>query len=187
MHRTMSRIVTVGALVLTTPAFAACEGQARRATGPAPASPQPSAIDAAVRVDTVARGLENPWALAFLPDRRILVTERPGRLRIVEQNGTLSAPLAGVPDVAARGQGGLLDVAVDPRFGENQFIYLSYSEPADNGTSGTSVARARLGNGRLENGQVISRQVPEGGGNMHFGPRIGLDLVGGLFITQGAR
>jgi glucose/arabinose dehydrogenase len=164
----------------------ACEAQAPR-TGPAPASPQPRPIAAPVRVDTVVDGLEHPWALAFLPDGRILVTERPGRLRIVDRNGTLSAPLGGVPAVAARQQGGLLDVALDPRFGENQLVYLSFSEPADDGTSGTSVARGRLGNGRLENVQVIYRQTPKVRSSLHFGSRLVFDREGRLFVTQGDR
>jgi glucose/arabinose dehydrogenase len=164
----------------------ACEAQAPR-TGPAPASPQPRPIAAPIRVDTVADGLEHPWALAFLPDARILVTERPGRLRIVDRNGNLSGPLAGVPAVAARGQGGLLDIAIDPRFAENQLVYLSFSEPADDGTSGTSVARGRLGNGRLEDVQVIYRQTPKVRSNMHFGSRLVFDREGQLFITQGDR
>src|SRR5687767_3100525 len=88
------------------------------ALGQVPRSPTPASTDGVVRVDTVVRGLVNPWALAFLPDGRILVTERPGRLRIVAVNGTLSEPLSGVPAVQARGQGGLLDVAIDPKFGE---------------------------------------------------------------------
>ena len=187
MRRTMSRMAVASGLLLATPALIACEAQAPRATGPAPASPQPSAIDAPVRVDTVARGLEHPWALAFLPDGRILVTERPGRLRIVERNGTLSQPLAGVPAVAARGQGGLLDVAVDPRFADNGLVYLSYSEREDNGTSGTSVARGRLGAAGLENVQVIYRQAPKVRSDMHFGSRLVFDREGRLFITQGDR
>jgi glucose/arabinose dehydrogenase len=144
-------------------------------------------MDAPVRVDTVARGLEHPWALAFLPDGRILVTERPGRLRIVDRSGTLSPPLGGVPTVAARGQGGLLDVAVDPRFADNRLIYLSFSEPADDGTSGTSVARGRLGAAGLENVQVIYRQAPKVRSEMHFGSRLVFDREGRLFITQGDR
>src|SRR5258705_13355901 len=77
----------------------------------------------------VAKGLQHPWGLAFLPDGRMLVTERPGRLRLVSRDGVLSAPLQGVPQVYAHGQGGLLDVVIDPKFGENQRVYLSYSEP----------------------------------------------------------
>jgi glucose/arabinose dehydrogenase len=144
-------------------------------------------VAAPIRVDTIATGLEHPWGLAFLPDGRILVTERPGRLRIVDRNGTLSEPLAGVPAVVARGQGGLLDVAIDPRFAENRFVYLSYAEPADDGTSGTAVARGRLGDARLENVQVIYRQTPKVRSNMHFGSRLVFDREGRLFITQGDR
>src|SRR5215203_7201286 len=105
-------------------------------------------------VETVARGLNHPWALAFLPDGRMLVTERPGRLRIVEPGGRVSAPLGGVPAVYARGQGGLLHVALDPRFAENRLVYLSFAEAGEGG-AGTAVARGRLGDGRLEDVQVI--------------------------------
>jgi glucose/arabinose dehydrogenase len=172
--------------ILTASAVTACEAQAPR-TGPAAASSQPGAIAAPIRVDTVARGLEHPWALAFLPDGRILVTERPGRLRIVERDGTLSEPLGGVPEVLAEGQGGLLDVAVDPRFADNQLVYLSFSELDDNGRSGTSVVRGRLGSGRLENVQAIYRQVPKVRSAMHFGSRLVFDREGRLFVTQGDR
>ena len=183
MLRTIPRFAAAACWTL---AATACEAQAPR-TGPAPSSPQPRPIDAPVRVDTVARGLENPWALALLPDGRILVTERPGRLRVVDRNGTLSGPVAGVPEVAARGQGGLLDVAIDPRFAENQLVYLSYSEAADDGTSGTAVARGRLAGGRLEGLQVIFRQTPKVRSAMHFGSRLVFDREGRLFVTLGDR
>jgi aldose sugar dehydrogenase len=150
----------------------------------APRSPTPASTDGVVRVDTVARGLVNPWALAFLPDGRILVTERPGRLRIVTPTGTLSDPLSGVPEVHARGQGGLLDVALDPRFAENRLVYLSYAEPGEGG-AGTAVARGRLGDTGLENVQVIYRQRPKLAGNGHFGSRLVFGRDGTLFITQG--
>src|SRR5262249_19157016 len=97
----------------------------------------------AVRVTTITTGLDHPWGLAFLPDGRKLVTERSGQLRIVEADGRLSAPLGNVPAVYARGQGGLLDVALDPQFEQNRTVYLSYAEPGDGGAS-TAVARARL-------------------------------------------
>ena len=97
-----------------------------------------------VIVETLARNLENPWGLAFLPDNRMLVTERPGRLRIVDANGQLSQPIQGVPQVAARGQGGLLDVALDPDFAQNRLVYLSFAEDRGEGRAGTSVARGRL-------------------------------------------
>jgi len=157
------------------------------AQGPAQRSPTPGFTADVVRAETVARGLEHPWGLAFLPDGRMLVTERPGRVRIVSADGTLSPPLGGVPAVHARGQGGLLDVALDPRFGENRLVYLSYSEPGQGSTAGTAVARGRLGEGRLENVQVIYRQQPKLQGNGHFGSRLVFARDGKLFVTQGDR
>jgi glucose/arabinose dehydrogenase len=139
-----------------------------------------------VRLTTVARGLEHPWSVAFLPDGRYLVTERPGRLRIVEADGGLGEPLAGVPAVFASGQGGLLDVVLDPSFATNATIYLSYAEPGDGG-AGTAVARARLGAGRLENLRVIFRQVPKLEGAAHFGSRLVFTRDGLLFVTLGER
>src|SRR5918999_3702881 len=177
--------IVVGFLI-SIPALFACGAQ-DALPGPAQRSATPRAIAAPVRVETVASGLEHPWGLAFLPDGRILVTERPGRLRIVDRNGTVSEPLAGVPEVAARGQGGLLDVAIDPRFADNRLVYLSYAERADDGTSGTAVARGRLGDGRLEDVQVIYRQTPKVRSNLHFGSRLVFDREGRLFITQGDR
>ncbi len=153
----------------------------------APRSPTPASLDGVVRVDTVVRGLVNPWSLAFLPDGRILVTERPGRLRIVSTNGSLSEPLSGVPEVHAKGQGGLLDIALDPRFAENRLVYLSFAEPGEGGTAGTAVARGRLGDAGLENVQIIYRQRPKLAGNGHFGSRLVFGRDGTLFITQGDR
>lgn len=141
-----------------------------------------------LRVETVTDGLENPWGLAFLPDGRMLVTERPGRLRIVSASGEKSRPITGVPNVVARGQGGLLDVALDPNFAQNRQIYLSYAEPRAGG-SGTSVAKARLSaNGAaLEGLSVIFRQNPAVNSNMHFGSRLVFDRTGALFVTVGDR
>lgn len=139
-------------------------------------------------VETVAGGLEHPWGLAFLPDGRMLVTERPGRLRLVGRDGKLSAPITGVPNVAGRGQGGLLDVVPDPGFAQNRTIYLSFAEPRSGG-SGTSVARARL-NERgtaLEGTKVIFQQMPTIVSNMHFGSRLVFDRTGALFVTVGDR
>lgn len=138
-----------------------------------------------LKVVTVAGGLDTPWALAFLPDGRMLVTERPGRLRIVD-GGRLSKPLAGVPKVAASGQGGLLDVALDPEFAANRLVYLSYAEPGDDG-AGTAVARGRLGEAGLEGVTVIFRQQPKVDGNMHFGGRLAFARDGTLFVTLGER
>jgi glucose/arabinose dehydrogenase len=139
------------------------------------------------RVVTLTSALEHPWGLAFLPDGRMLVTERPGRLRIVGKDGTLSAPVAGVPAVAADGQGGLLDVALAPDFAQSRMIYLSYSEPGEDGRAGTSVARARLGENGLDNVQVVFRQEPKVSGGAHFGSRLVFARDGNLFITTGDR
>lgn len=139
-------------------------------------------------VETVASGLEHPWGLAFLPDRRMLVTERPGRLRLVSASGEISRPIAGVPNVVARGQGGLLDVVLDPNFAQNRTLYLSFAEPRAGG-NGTSVAKARLSaNGTaLEGLNVIFRQSPAINSSMHFGSRLVFDRTGALFVTVGDR
>jgi glucose/arabinose dehydrogenase len=135
---------------------------------------------------TVARGLQNPWGLAFLPDGRMLVTERPGRMRVVAPGGELGAPLAGLPKIEVGGQGGLLDVAVDPQFASNALVYWSYSEPGDGGNS-TAVARARLDGNRLTDVQVIFRQQPKYSSSSHFGSRLVFARDGTLFVTLGDR
>lgn len=150
-------------------------------------TPQSIALPGTAKVTEVARGLEHPWGLAALPDGRMLVTERPGRLRIVGRDGKLSAPLSGVPAVHASGQGGLLDVVLDPRFAQNRTLYLSFADPGENGTSGTAVASARLGDSGLENVRVIYRQQPKVNGSGHYGSRIVFRRDGTLFITQGER
>jgi glucose/arabinose dehydrogenase len=154
--------------------------------GQAPRSPSPLPVDAPVRVDTFARGLEHPWGLAFLPDGRLLVTERPGRLRLVEAGGRLSDPLAGVPAVFAQGQGGLLDVAVSPSFSRDRLVYLSYAEPGEGG-AGTAVARGRLGERGLEGTQVVWRQQPKVPSANHWGSRIVFRPDGTMFVTLGDR
>jgi glucose/arabinose dehydrogenase len=160
---------------------------AEAASAQAPRSPTPRPVDAPLRVEVVARGLENPWGLAFLPDGRLLVTERPGRLRIVGRDHRLSDPLAGVPVVLARGQGGLLDVALHPAFPENGLVFLSYAEPGPGDTAGTAVARARLGERGLEDVVVIYRQEPKVIAANHFGSRLVFARDGTLFVTQGDR
>jgi glucose/arabinose dehydrogenase len=140
-----------------------------------------------IKVETVAKGLEYPWSLAFLPDGRMLVTERPGRLRMLTKDGTISEPLKGVPDVFAEGQGGLLGVALDPNFASNQLVYLAYSEPGEDDTAGTAVARGKLGDGSLENVEVIFRQKPKVDGGNHFGGRLVFAPDGKLFVTLGER
>lgn len=177
----MTRSLLLLALV---PPVLGCQS---RPSGPAQGSPQPGSTSGVVIVETVATGLENPWGLAFLPDGRMLVTERPGRLRIVTQAGVVSAPLAGVPAVYARGQGGLLDVAIDPRFTENRLVYLTYAEAGEGG-AGTAAGRGRLTDAGLENFQVIYRQRPKLEGGGHYGSRLVFSKDGTrLFITQGDR
>jgi glucose/arabinose dehydrogenase len=143
-----------------------------------------------VSVETVARGLANPWGLAFLPDGRMLVTERPGRLRVVAADGTLSQSLPGLGvDIAARGQGGLLDVAIDPNFAQNRRIYLSLAEDRGDGRAATAVVRARLNEAAtaLEESRVIFRQEPAHTGGNHFGSRLVFGRDGHLYITTGDR
>jgi aldose sugar dehydrogenase len=139
---------------------------------------------------TVTEGLVNPWGLTFLPDGRMLVTEKPGRLRIVTADGKqMSEPVAGLPAVDARGQGGLLDVALDPAFQKNQLIYWSYAEPGD-GANNSAVARGRLVDGTapaVEKVQVIFRQAPSLGSTLHYGGRLVFNRDGTLFITLGER
>lgn len=139
-------------------------------------------------LETVARGLENPWGLAFLPDGRMLVTEKPGRLRIVDRDGQISKPIANVPRVAARGQGGLLDVALSPGFARDQTIFLSFAEAGQGGEAGTALARARLVNDtELSDVRVIFQQTPKVDGGQHFGSRIAFSRDGAIFLTTGDR
>ncbi|MBL8204129.1 MAG: PQQ-dependent sugar dehydrogenase [Blastocatellia bacterium] len=144
----------------------------------------------AFEVVTVAGGLQTPWGLAFLPDGRMLVTERPGRLRVVGKKGELSEPVAGLPSVDARGQGGLLDVVLDPKYATNNLIYWSYAEPREGGANNTAVARGKFVDGavpRVENVQVIFHQAPLLRSNLHFGCRLVFSQDGKLFITLGDR
>ena len=148
-----------------------------------------SSEKAKFRVETIASGLENPWAIAFLPDGRKLVTERPGRLRLLDRNGKLSE-VAGVPDVLAVGQGGLLDVVLAPDFDKSRRIYLTFAEPRG-AVNGTAVAHARFaengGKARLDDVKVIFRMEPGRGGGFHFGSRLAFARDGNLFVTLGER
>lgn len=139
-------------------------------------------------VTTVASGLNGAWAFEFLPDGRILVTERQGNLRIVGKDGTVSSPLKGLPKVFAQGQGGLLDVALDPQFATNNTIYWSYAEPRDGG-NGTALAKGVLAadGSSVDKVQVIFRQMPTFASNLHFGSRIVFTPDGKLFLALGER
>jgi len=144
----------------------------------------------AFEVIAVAEGLEHPWGLAFLPDGRMLVTERAGRLRLVATDGRLSDPISGLPAIDVGGQGGLLDVALDPSFITNHFIYWSYSEPQRGGANNTAVARGQLVDGfmpRVDRVQVIFHQTPSLDSSLHFGGRLVFGRDGTLFVTLGER
>jgi glucose/arabinose dehydrogenase len=152
---------------------------------PAPATPSK------VKVETFAKGLDHPWGMQFLPDGSLLVTERRGSMRLIGKDGKLSPTLKGVPEVAAVGQGGLLDVLLAPDFDTSGIIYFSYGEPRDGGENATTVARAKLvaegDSGRLEDVKVIFRQQPAANSGHHFGSRLVWGKDGNLFITTGDR
>ncbi|MDM8349400.1 PQQ-dependent sugar dehydrogenase [Pseudomonas sp. sp1636] len=141
-----------------------------------------------LQVKQLVAGLEHPWSMAFLPDRHgLLVSERPGRLRLISLQGELSEPLAGVPAVYARGQGGLLDVALSPDFARDRLVYLSYAEAGDGEYAGTAVGRGRLSpdQRKLQGFEVIFRQLPKLSSGLHFGSRLVFDRDGYLFIALG--
>jgi aldose sugar dehydrogenase len=206
----------IAALLLTASTGATAYAfQAPQAAAPAPTTPPQAGVDprppngkdqtpavagqtrapeskknVAFDVVTVAEGLENPWGLAFLPGGKLLVTERPGRLRVVNADGTLSPAVAGLPDVDGRNQGGLLDVLLDRQFTSNQLIYWSYAEKRDDGTNNTAVARGKFVDGaepRVDGVQVIYHQAPSLNSTLHFGGRLVWNRDGTLFVTQGER
>lgn len=144
-----------------------------------------------LRLSVLNTGLSGPWSLAFLPDGRMLVTEKSGRIRRLSADGrTIEATLGGVPAVVDAGQGGLLDIVLDPDFAANARVYFSYSEPGSGteaGLAGTAIARARLAGDALQDLQVIYRQVPKVSGSGHFGSRMVFAADGTLFVTLGER
>ncbi len=199
----MKAIRLLAACVLVS---AACSGSAQNRSGyldarPANAPRQSPAFAGQYRaplrsagvafdVATVAKDLDSPWGLAFLPDGRMLVTEQPGRLRIVSANGSLSPAVAGLPRVDARGQGGLLGLAVDPDYATNHRIYWSYAEPRPGGDNNTAVARGVLVDSvapRIDGAEVIFHQAPSLGSRAHFGGRLVFARDGTLFVTLGER
>src|SRR3990167_4513873 len=139
-------------------------------------------------VTVVLKGLQHPWSMAFLPAQQgLLITERPGRLRLLDAQGMLSAPLSGVPSVYGQGQGGLFDVVLSPDFAQDRWVYLAYAEAGEDGQAGTAVGRGRLAtdNSGLEDFAVIFRQQPKLSSGAHFGGRLVFDGNGYLFITLG--
>ena len=185
LHRCLLAFAIATSLAACKPA-ATTEARESAAASPTPAQTLASQAGA-IEVTEIARGLAHPWALAFLPDGSLLVTERAGRLRRIPTDGNVSAPLTGVPAVFAEGQGGLLDVALSPHFANDRRVYLSYAEPGENGSAGTAVAYATLGSTGLSDVKVIYQQQPKLVGPNHFGSRLAFDGQGHLFISQGER
>jgi glucose/arabinose dehydrogenase len=138
------------------------------------------------KIVTIAKGLNHPWSLAFLPDGRLLVTERPGRLRIIDQSGSVSSPVRGLPRIKARGQGGLLDIALHPDYENNGWLYFSYVAESSEGM-GTELARARLEGNQLVDLQVLFKLKPKSSGTRHFGGRIVFDADHHVYLTLGDR
>ncbi|RNF85289.1 PQQ-dependent sugar dehydrogenase [Montanilutibacter psychrotolerans] len=190
MRHTIHATVLCLALVSS---LSACEARqdpieaARPRPAPTTATVQQLASDGGtLSVTRIAQGLEHPWAVALLPDGGFLVTERPGRMRRVGADGAIDVPLEGVPLVWAHGQGGLMDVVLAPDFAVSNRIWFSYSEPGPDGTAGTTVATATLGETALDDVHVVYRQ-PKVEGPNHFGSRIAFDNEGHVFISQGER
>lgn len=196
--RLKSYITLAAVLALASPALAQTPVDPRPANNPEQKPAFAGQTDApeqklnvAFDVVTVVEGLQNPWSVAFLPGGKMLITERPGRLRVLSTDGKLSAPVTGLPEVAARGQGGLLDVALDPAFAKNGLIYWSFSEPKPNNENNTAVARGKFVDDaaapRVDDVQVIYHQTPSMASPLHFGSRLVFGRDGTLFITQGDR
>jgi len=141
----------------------------------------------AIKVKTVVEGLTHPWSIAQLPDKRLLITERDGQLRILNNDHNLSEPVEGVPNVFNTGQGGLLDVVLDPDFETNQMVYLSFVEPGEDSTASTALGRGKMVDDRIEDFEVIFRQKDKVPGAKHFGGRIVFTPQGQIFLTLGER
>ncbi|PQP03964.1 oxidoreductase [Pseudomonas frederiksbergensis] len=176
LRKTLLATLCAGVLITSAPVFAAPAQELKSEEG-------------TLEVTPIVKGLEHPWALAFLPGRQgMLVTERPGNLRVVSVDGKLSSPLSGVPQVWAKGQGGLLDVALSPDFKQDRMVYLSYAEGGgEDGKAGTAVGRGRLSEDltAIKGFNVIFRQEPKLSVGNHFGSRLVFDREGYLFITLG--
>ena len=177
----MNRVTTFSSLLATAMLVAPCLAQAQSAVFKTKAVP--------IEAEAIAEGLRNPWGLDFLPNGDAIVTERPGNIRILSR-GELSEPVAGVPEVAARGQGGLLDIVAAPDFASSNLVFFSFSEPGRGG-AGTAVARARLvrdgASARLEDVQVIFSMAKKTRVTRHFGSRLVFAPDGTLFVTTGDR
>jgi glucose/arabinose dehydrogenase len=198
IHLFMATIAVAASAILPFSAAAQTPADPRPANNPAQQPAFAGQTDApeqklgvAFDVVTVVEGLQNPWGMAFLPGGKMLITERPGRLRVLGTDGKLSAPVAGLPAVFARAQGGLLDVTLDPAFARNSLIYWSFSEPRENNENNTAVARGKFVDDpvapRVDDVQVIYHQRPSMNSPLHFGSRLVFGRDGTLFVTQGDR
>lgn len=170
---------TRGAWILMAGALVACAPDGG-------AAPAPADADQPYRVVTLVEGLEHPWGMAFLPEGEILVTERPGRLRIIRNGALVPEPITGVPAVRARGQGGLLDVALHPEFERNRLVYLSFSKPGERGAT-TAVVRGRLEDDRLTRVEEVLEADAWSDAAVHFGSRLAFDREGYLYVSIGDR
>jgi glucose/arabinose dehydrogenase len=180
----MKSVLLSSALAFTTSLMLGCSTE----TAAGPTSDPIESDQATFRIELFAEGLESPWGMTFLPNGDMLVTERPGRLRLVTKDGALQPDaIGGTPKVFAKGQGGLLDVAIDPAFAENSLVYLSYAGVDDDGRSSTRVARGRLLDGELQDFEVIFRSNSASSGGVHWGSRLGFDPAGDLYVTVGER
>lgn len=179
-------LLATSASALFAASILAWPAQAYQTNAPAPAKPT------GATATRIAEGLEHPWALQFLPDGRMLVTERPGRIRIVGRDGKLSKPLPGAPTTSEEGQGGMLDIALASDFATSGTVFITFTERRSTfGRNGTSLTRARLvlepGKERFEGTKIIFRQLPARTGGLHFGSRIAVARDGNLFVTLGER
>lgn len=177
---TFDTIAALAVLVMASPALAT------QTNAPKPGNPT------GAKAEVIAQGLLHPWGMQFLPDGRFIVTERPGRIRLVSRDGRVSEPLAGAPQAEGRGQGGMLDIALSPDFSSTRSVFISFTERRDrSGGNGTSVARAKLNlspeNEKFENLEIIFRQQPAFAGGFHFGSRLVFARDGTLFVTLGER
>lgn len=140
-----------------------------------------------IKVETLVEGLDHPWGMTFLPDNRLLLTERAGTVRILDTNNNLSEPLGGTPDVFNEGQGGMFDVALHPDFEQNNLVYLTYAEPGEGNTATTALGRGKLEGNQITDFEVLFRMEPAVEGPNHFGGRIVFTPDGYLYLTLAER
>ena len=184
MKQRVRLFVTAAATLLM---LCACSASIGAEATPGHSSDPVQTEKARVRLETVVSGLDHPWGVAFFPDGRALITERPGRLRMLGKDGRLGNPITGIPPLYTAGQGGLLDVVIDPDFARNQTVFFSFAEPRGDDMNATAVGRGRLDGDALEDVRVIFHQQPAMKSTYHFGSRLVFARDGTLFVTMGDR